>query len=285
MGVATKNNCKAIVTDNDCIKISNLNRQFLFRNEHVGKSKSILLCKQIKKINPEFNCENLQTEFMEETEDLLNEDFYKNQEFVLIAVDNVKARNYINNQCILHQIKLIKCGSLGENASSQLIIPFVSEEYKGTENDGNRFGMCTISNLPSLIEHCIEWSKNIFFEYFGYNINFLKDFIKDPQGFFKNNEGRTDFYEKLLYLKEYLNIYKSKSNDKCLYLGKKLFYLNYENNIKEILLLNPPDKLCKDGSKFWKGSNRIPHIIEYNINYEPCFYFVEYFSYLLADCL
>jgi ubiquitin-activating enzyme E1 len=156
MGVATKNNCKAIVTDKDCIKISNLNRQFLFRNEHVGKSKSFVVCKQVKKINTEFNCENLQTEFREETEDLFNEDFYKNQEFVLIAVDNVKARNYINNQCILHQIKLIECGSLGENASSQLIIPFVSEEYKGIENDGNRFRMCNIRNLPSLIEHCIE---------------------------------------------------------------------------------------------------------------------------------
>ena len=285
MGVATKNNCKVIVTDNDCIEISNLNRQFLFRNEHVGKSKSFVACKQVKKINPEFNCESLQTEVREETEDLFNEDFYKKQEFVLIAVDNVKARNYINNQCILHQIKLIECGTLGENASSQLIIPFVSEEYNVTENNGNRFGMCTIRNLPSLIEHCIEWSKNKFFEYFGYNINFLKDFITDPQGFFKNNESRTDFYEKLLYLKEYLNIYKSKSYDKCLYLGKKLFYLNYENNIKEILLLNPPDKLCKDGSKFWKGSNRLPHIIEYNSNYEPCYYFVEYFSYLLADCL
>ena len=285
MGVATKNNSKVVVTDNDCIEISNLNRQFLFRNSHVGKSKSLVACEQVKKINPEFNCECLQIEVREETEDIFNEDFYKKQEFVLIAVDNIKARNYINNQCTLHQIKLIECGTLGENASSQLIIPFVSEEYKGTENNGNRFGMCTIRNLPSLIEHCIEWSQNKFYEYFGKNINCFKDFIKDPQEFFKSNEGKNDFYEKLLYLKEYLDIYKSKSYDKCLIFGKKLFYLNYQKNIEDILTINPPDKLCKDGSKFWKGSNRVPHIIEYNSDYEPSFYFVEYFSYLLADCL
>ena len=284
MGIATKNNCKVIVTDNDCIENSNLNRQFLFRKEHVGKSKSLTACEQVKKINPEFNCEGYQIEVREESEDIFNENFYKNQEFVLIAVDNVKARNYINNQCTLHRIKLIECGTLGENASSQLIIPFVSEEYNGKENN-NKIGMCTIRNLPSLIEHCVEWSRDKFSEYFDKNIKLLKNFFEGPQEFFKNNEGGIDFYEKLIYLKEYVKIFKKKSYDRCLYLGKKLFYLNYKKLIEEILLLNPPNKLCQDGSKFWKGSNRLPHILEYNNDEEMNYYYIEYFSYLLADSL
>ena len=284
MGVSTKGNCKVTVTDNDCIENSNLNRQFLFRKEHVGKSKSLIACEQAKKINPEFNCESLQIEVREESEDLFNENFYKNQEFVLIAVDNVKARNYINNQCTLHRIKLIECGTLGENASSQLIIPFITEEYKGRENNNSRIGMCTIRNLPSLIEHCIEWSRDKFSEYFDKNIKYLKNFIENPQEFFLKNKGN-DFYEKLLYLRQYLKIFISKSYDKCLNFGKKLFYLNYKKRIEDILLLNPPDKLCKDGTKFWKGSNRLPHILEYNIEEEMNYYYIEYFSYLLADSL
>jgi len=284
MGVSTKENCKVTVTDNDCIENSNLNRQFLFRKEHVGKSKSLIACEEAKKINPEFNCENLQIEVREETEDLFNENFYKNQEFVLIAVDNVKARNYINNQCTLHRIKLIECGTLGENASSQLIVPFITDEYKGTESNNSRIGMCTIRNLPSLIEHCIEWSRDKFSEYFDKNIKYLKNLIEDPEEFFKSNEGN-DFYEKLLYLREYLKIFKSKSYDKCLNFGKKLFNLNYKKIIEDILLVNPPDKLCKDGSKFWKGSNRLPHILEYNNEDEMNYYYIEYFSILLADSL
>ena len=284
MGVATEKNSKVTVTDNDCIENSNLNRQFLFRKEHVGKSKSLIACEQVKKINPEFNCENLQIEVREETEDLFNENFYKNQEFVLIAVDNVKARNYINSQCTLHRIKLIECGTLGENASSQLIIPFVTEEYKGNERNNNRIGMCTIRNLPSLIEHCIEWSRDKFSEYFEKNIRYLKNFIEEPQKFFNDNEGN-DFYEKLLYLVELLKIFKSKSYDQCLNFGKKIFYLNYKKIIEDILLLNPADKLCKDGSKFWKGSNRFPHILEYNNDEEMNYYYIDYFSYLLADSL
>ena len=112
----------------------------------------------------------------------------------------------------------------------------------------------------------------------------LKDFIENSQEFFdKNNEN--GFYESLIYLKEYLKIFKSKSFDKCLNLGKKIFYLNYKNNIEDILTINPPNKLCKDGSKFWKGSNRLPHVLEYNNDEEINYYFIEYFSYLLADSL
>ena len=44
MGVATNNNCKVTVTDIDFKENSNLNRQFLFRKEHVGKSKSLIAC-------------------------------------------------------------------------------------------------------------------------------------------------------------------------------------------------------------------------------------------------
>ena len=284
MGVATKNNCSVSVTDNDCIENSNLNRQFLFKNEHIGKSKSLIACEQVKKINPEFICESFQIEVREENENIFDENFYKKQDFVLVAVDNIQARNYLNNQCIYNKTKLIECGTLGENASSQLIIPFVTEEYKGIENKTNKFGVCTIRNLPSLIEHCIEWSKMKFEEYFIKNIKTLKIFIENPLKFLENNTGN-DLYEKLIYLREYIKIFKSKSFDKCLKFAKKLFYLNFKKNINDILTINPPNKLLNDGSKFWKGSNRLPHIIEFDINDDLNYFYIEYFSYLLANSL
>ena len=120
--------------------------------------------------------EDLQIEVREENEDIFDEDFYKKQDFVLIAVDNVKARKYLNNQCIFNKIKLIECGTLGENASSQVIVPNISEEYKGNEEANTKVGVCTIRNLPSLIEHCIEWSKDKFSHYFEKNIKLFKNF-------------------------------------------------------------------------------------------------------------
>ena len=40
MGVSTEGSGKVSVTDDDNIEISNLNRQFLFRKQHVGHNKS-----------------------------------------------------------------------------------------------------------------------------------------------------------------------------------------------------------------------------------------------------
>lgn len=40
MGTSTSGNGKVRVTDDDNIEISNLNRQFLFRKQHVGSNKS-----------------------------------------------------------------------------------------------------------------------------------------------------------------------------------------------------------------------------------------------------
>jgi ubiquitin-activating enzyme E1 len=49
MGISTKDNKKVTVTDNDNIEVSNLNRQFLFRKDNVGNSKSKCACQAIKK--------------------------------------------------------------------------------------------------------------------------------------------------------------------------------------------------------------------------------------------
>lgn len=50
MGLSTKGG-KVTVTDDDNIEISNLNRQFLFRREHVGKNKCETACKVGKTMN------------------------------------------------------------------------------------------------------------------------------------------------------------------------------------------------------------------------------------------
>lgn len=285
MGVAINGNHKVYVADNDSIETSNLNRQFLFRKEHVGKSKSLIACKSIKSINPDFNCESFQLEVSPNTENIFNEHFWKTKDFILIAVDNVKARKYINNQCTMYGKKLIECGTLGVNASSQLIIPFITDEYNGFESiDKKLYELCTIKNFPYLIEHCIEWSRDKFTEYFFNNINYLKDFIENPQEFYQQKEN-DELYEILLSIKDYIKIFNSKSFDQCLYQGKKIFIQNYNWRIKEILKYNPPDDKCLDGSKFWKGNNRLPHIIDFNVDDDNMLNYVYYYSILLAECL
>jgi ubiquitin-activating enzyme E1 len=54
MGLSTSKG-KLSVTDDDNIEISNLNRQFLFRKQHVGKNKSETACSVGKIINSDVN--------------------------------------------------------------------------------------------------------------------------------------------------------------------------------------------------------------------------------------
>jgi len=55
MGIGCSDKGKVSVTDNDNIEVSNLNRQFLFRKNNVGHSKSATACSIAKQMNPQLN--------------------------------------------------------------------------------------------------------------------------------------------------------------------------------------------------------------------------------------
>lgn len=55
MGLGCSENGRVSVTDNDNIEVSNLNRQFLFRKNNVGHSKSQVACEIAKDMNNTLN--------------------------------------------------------------------------------------------------------------------------------------------------------------------------------------------------------------------------------------
>jgi ubiquitin-activating enzyme E1 len=61
------------VTDNDNIEVSNLNRQFLFRQSNVGKSKSLTASTIAQQMNPTLNVKAYETRVGADTEDVFND--------------------------------------------------------------------------------------------------------------------------------------------------------------------------------------------------------------------
>ena len=116
MGISTKRGKKLIVTDNDNIEISNLNRQFLFRKKDIGQSKSKCACISAKKMNPNFNTESLMSLVSPLNEHVFNEKFWNDQTYIINAVDNIGTRKYIDNQCTTYNKCLIDSGTLGTKA-------------------------------------------------------------------------------------------------------------------------------------------------------------------------
>lgn len=193
MGIAT-NAGLVTVTDNDNIEVSNLNRQFLFRKEDVHTPKSKTAARVIQTMNTQFRCKDMTNLVCPDTEDLFDADFWNGQDFIINAVDNVKARKYIDSRCTWYGKPLIDSGTLGTKAHVQLIVPKVTSCYNDTQDPPeDSVPMCTLHNFPSMIEHCIEWGRDHFTGYFTAIVQDAQKLIENPQSYFVElkKEGNT----------------------------------------------------------------------------------------------
>jgi ubiquitin-like 1-activating enzyme E1 B len=73
--------------------VSNLNRQFLFRREHVDKSKAEVVRDQIRLQNPHIN---LHAYVGRIQEDRFGFKFFSSFDVVINALDNEEARKHVN---------------------------------------------------------------------------------------------------------------------------------------------------------------------------------------------
>ena len=291
MGISTNENKKVIVTDNDNIEISNLNRQFLFRKGDVGKSKSKCACIEAKKINKSFNCLDKQSRIGQENEDIFDEKFWNEQSYIINAVDNFEARKYIDNQCTFYEKPLIESGTLGTIAHIQTIIPHVTICYNDSKrtdtNPLDSIPVCTLHNFPSMIEHCIEWGKELFNTLFTENIVQLKNWMENKEQFYQKIETEDIFtqLESLNNIKNHILIIESNNFDKCIESAVKIYTENFDHKICKLINDYPENHLNEDGSKFWSGSKRFPKPIKYDADNELCFTFVKSYSIIIARIL
>jgi len=73
MGIGCAQGGSVSVTDNDNIEVSNLNRQFLFRKNNVGDSKSKVACDIAHDMNNDLIVKDYQTRVGSDTEQVFND--------------------------------------------------------------------------------------------------------------------------------------------------------------------------------------------------------------------
>ena len=126
------------LTDPDFIEVSNLNRQFLFREKHLRHPKSAIAAAAIAQMNPEYSGTDKlnvkQEKVTEATASIFTNQFLSSQNIVTNALDNVQARRYIDNRCVKNKVPLIDSGTLGPKGHVQVIIPYQTENY-GSQSD------------------------------------------------------------------------------------------------------------------------------------------------------
>ena len=282
---------KFTVTDNDNIEISNLSRQFLFRKRDVGHSKSETAIKNVKKMNPKFNALGLQKKVCEETEDFFDEEFWLNQDFIIMAVDSNNARKYIDTRVVKFERCSVDAGTKGIQAKSQIIVPHITTNFDSADSDNNNnevIPMCTLRHFPSQISHCIEWSRELFNDYFISTVNDIKNYFTNFELFKENikKEGSaTENLEKLNEEKKIINFVLKNDFDKVIEFAVKKYTDNFDWRIQQLLYNFPPDYKTEEGKPFWSGSKKLPHNIPYNPNDDLCFLFVKNYSIIISRSL
>ncbi|EDO46454.1 predicted protein [Nematostella vectensis] len=151
--------------DLDTIDVSNLNRQFLFHKQHVGKSKAKVARESALRFNPDAKIVAIHDNI---TSPEYGIDYFKQFDVVMNALDNRAARNHVNRMCLAADVPLVESGTAGYLGQTTVIKKGVTECYECQPKPTQKsFPGCTIRNTPSEPIHCIVWAKHLFNQLFG----------------------------------------------------------------------------------------------------------------------
>lgn len=275
MGLGCGSNGRVFVTDMDRIELSNLSRQFLFRQHHVGKPKSVSAAAAAQIMNPDLKVTTYEVKVCDETEDIFDDEFWSSLDGVWNALDNVAARRYTDSKCLFYSKPLLESGTQGTKANSEVILPKQTTSYADhKEQETGGIPMCTLQNFPHLIEHCIEWARPQFEELFEQNPKNFNDFVEDRVKFFQRVSGENTGTQKFLLssIKALLEKTSNRSFEGCIQLAFEQFVRQYDFRIRDLTAQFPADarNIDKDTGAdmgaFWSGHKRFPQNAAFDIN-------------------
>ncbi|EZG46940.1 putative ubiquitin activating enzyme [Gregarina niphandrodes] len=168
------------IVDMDSIDVTNLNRQFLFCKEDVGKSKAKVAAQAIRYYLRPGTPKDLKVRsFVQKVQDLQLA-FISEHDFVINALDNLEARRYVNGVCVKLGLPLFEAGSTGDRGQSYALWSRAGTECFDCREQPKVtvFPVCTIRLSPEKPEHCIAWARFLFeslFESEEQDDNALKD--------------------------------------------------------------------------------------------------------------
>ncbi|KAL6517327.1 SUMO-activating enzyme subunit 2 [Orobanche minor] len=149
------------IIDLDTIEVSNLNRQFLFRQSHVGQSKAKVARDAVLKFRPHISITSYHANVKDPE---FNVDFFKNFSVVLNGLDNLDARRHVNRLCLAAGVPLVESGTTGFLGQVTVHVKGRTECYECQPKPAPKtYPVCTITSTPSKFVHCVVWAKDLLF--------------------------------------------------------------------------------------------------------------------------
>ncbi|GAV84594.1 ThiF domain-containing protein/UBACT domain-containing protein/E2_bind domain-containing protein/UBA_e1_thiolCys domain-containing protein [Cephalotus follicularis] len=157
------------VIDMDRIEVSNLNRQFLFRLDDVGKAKAEVAAKRVME---RVSGVNIVPHFCRIEDKEIN--FYNDFSIIVLGLDSIEARSYINAVACgfleydsddsprEESIKpMVDGGTEGFKGHARVIVPGFTPCFECTIwlfPPQVKFPLCTLAETPRTAAHCIEYA-------------------------------------------------------------------------------------------------------------------------------
>jgi ubiquitin-activating enzyme E1 len=286
---------KLYVTDADRIELSNLARQFLFREHNVGQPKSRAAAAMAKQMNPQFKVESLEVFVGPKTEDIFHDDFWIALDGVCNALDNIEARLYVDQQCVRYEKPLLESGTMGTSGNVDTIVPHKTRTYGegGEAAEGMGVPMCTLRNFPHLPDHCIEWARDIFellFVKLGKN---LESYLNNADVFIENVRDKAGSEPGAAYfdvraLTAYARFIANPSIGAAAQCAYDLFHFLFRDRILDLQNTFPAD--CRivdkdtgaDKGPFWNEKKRYPTVAVFSTETADHFEFMRSATILLG---
>ncbi|KAI6791062.1 putative NEDD8 activating enzyme [Hortaea werneckii] len=158
------------VIDMDTIDVSNLNRQFLFREKDVGRPKAEVAAEFVMRRVPGCTI----TPYVGKIQDK-DEAYYLQFQAIICGLDSIEARRWINSTLVAmvdmenpDSLKpLIDGGTEGFKGQSRVIWPTMTsciECQLDMHAPRAAVPLCTLATIPRQPQHCIEWAHIIKWE-------------------------------------------------------------------------------------------------------------------------
>nr|XP_033770664.1 ubiquitin-like modifier-activating enzyme 6 isoform X2 [Geotrypetes seraphini] len=259
---------KVTITDPDLIEKSNLNRQFLFRPYHIQKPKSVTAAAAALSINPQLKIEPHLNKVCPATESIYGDKFYSQQDVVVMALDNVDARRYIDSRCIANLRPLLDSGTMGTKGHTEVIIPHLTESYNSHRDPPEEeIPFCTLKSFPAFIEHTIQWARDKFETMFSHKPSLFNKFWQTHSSAeevlqrIQSGESLEGCYQVIKSLSR-----RPRTWSQCVELARIKFEKYFNHKSLQLLHSFPLDTRLKDGSLFWQSPKRPPSSVQFELN-------------------